>query len=38
MEVRTSATPDTGRGAQDEAAAAPQRDDLGEPPVLRRAA
>jgi nitrilase len=38
MVVRTSATPDTGRGAQDEAAVAPQRDDLGEPPVLRRAA
>jgi aliphatic nitrilase len=50
MVVRTSATPDigrdmgrdtgrdTGRTSEDEAALAPQRDDLDEPPVLRRAA
>jgi nitrilase len=50
MVVRTSATPDigrdmgrdtgrdTGRTSEDEAALAPQRDDLNEPPVLRRAA
>jgi aliphatic nitrilase len=38
MVVRASATADLGRGADEEMAPAPQRDDLAEAPTLRRAA